>query len=96
MKEDQAWELKSKYVEKKYDNRVIARQEEEEKKWNEKFEQRVADTWSPEKRELLDGGQGKQSFFFEGKDGDIDAETANTIEPGGQGWWCGHTGKATI
>ena len=54
MKEDQAWELKSKYVEKKYDNRVIARQEEE-KKWNKKFQQRVADTWSPEKRKLWMG-----------------------------------------
>ena len=71
MKEDQAWELKLKYVEKKYDNRVIARQEEE-KKWNEKFEQRVADTWSPEKRELLDGGQGKQSLFCQGR---MDAPT---------------------
>jgi len=58
--------LKSKYVEKKYDNRVIARKEEE-KKWNKKFEQRVADTWSPEKRELLNGGQGKQSLFWKGR-----------------------------
>ena len=55
MKEDQAWELKSNYNEKKYDNRTIARQEEG-KMWKDRFEATVNEKWSLEKRELLDGG----------------------------------------
>ena len=65
MKEDQAWELKSNYREKYYDNRTIARQEEE-KIWNDRFKASVNKKWSLEKRELLDGGQGKQRFFRQG------------------------------